>query len=79
MNTARPAWMLVALAGLVTLDPCHAGAPVADVHVIADQYVRIALQGNLTLQGQELEVQRAEAALDAARARFFPELSLQAR
>jgi outer membrane protein TolC len=50
-----------------------------DAAEVAAEYVAIALQENLALQGQALEVQRAEAALDAARARFLPELSLQAR
>ena len=71
--------MLAALTGFLALHPCHGATPAPDVHAIADQYVQIALQGNLALQGEELEVQRAGAALDAARARFFPELSLQAR
>src|SRR5690606_16742154 len=75
--------MLVALAGMFPLEPCLGGAPgpVAppDLRTIASGYVDIALQGNLSLQGQDLEVQRAESALDAARARFLPELSLQAR
>lgn len=77
MNVLRPAWMLAAL-GLV-LSPCHAAGPARDVATVAGEYVAIALEGNLALQGQQLEVERAEAALDAARARFFPELSLQAR
>src|SRR5690606_19515194 len=70
--------MLAAIAGF-HLSPCHAGEPARDVGTVAEDYVGIALQGNLALQGQQLEVQRAEAALDAARARFLPELSLQAR
>jgi outer membrane protein TolC len=37
------------------------------------------MASNLALQGQQIEVQRAEAALRAARARFLPELALQAR
>lgn len=61
------------------LAPCHAAEPVRDVATVAEEYVGIALNSNLALQVQQIEVQRAEAALDAARARFFPELSLQAR
>ncbi len=79
MNAPGPAWMLVALAALLPTGSVQAAQATRDVATVADEYVAIALQGNLALQGQQLEVQRAEAALDAARARFFPELSLQAR
>ena len=70
--------MLMALAGIL-IPPCLAAAPARDLTTVAGEYVDVALQGNLALQGQHLEVQRAEAALDAARARFFPEVALQAR
>jgi outer membrane protein len=46
---------------------------------IVDQYVREALQSNLALQSESLEVERNLASLDAVRARFFPELSFAAR
>ncbi len=45
----------------------------------AERYVALALASNLALQGQDLELQNASLALAAARARFFPELSLNAR
>jgi outer membrane protein len=70
--------MLAALVGL-TATSTFGAQPARDAATVAEEYVEIALQGNLALQGQGLEVQRAEAALTAARARFFPELSLQAR
>jgi outer membrane protein TolC len=70
--------MLAALAAL-TVSSAHGAQPARDAVTVAEEYVELALQGNLALQGQGLEVQRAEAALTAARARFFPELSLQAR
>lgn len=69
---------MLAVLGFI-LSPCHAAGPQRDVATVAEEYVSLALDGNLALQGKALEVQRAEAALDAARARFFPELSLQAR
>jgi outer membrane protein TolC len=46
---------------------------------IIDAYVREGLQSNLALRAQTLEVERSAAALDAARARYFPEAALQAR
>jgi outer membrane protein TolC len=52
------------------------GRPLAEV---IEAYVREGLASNLSLQAQSLEVERAEAALDAARARYFPEASLEAR
>ncbi|HUQ10193.1 MAG TPA: TolC family protein [Steroidobacteraceae bacterium] len=53
-----------------------AGRPLATV---IDEYVREGLQSNLSLHSQTLEVERSAAALDAARARYFPELGLAAR
>lgn len=50
-----------------------------NVEEVATEYVSLALTDNLALQGRQLEVERAKAALAAARARFLPELSLQAR
>jgi outer membrane protein len=46
---------------------------------IIDEYVREALRSNLSLRTESLEVERNLASLEAARARFFPELSLAAR
>jgi outer membrane protein len=53
--------------------------PLRRVEEVAAQYVADALQSNLALRGQTLEVERAELALQSARARFFPEVSLQSR
>ena len=59
------------------------GLPVAAApqpfDVVVQQYVAQALDSNLGLQGQDLQVDRSAAALDAAKARFWPELSLNAR
>jgi outer membrane protein len=52
------------------------GRPLAEV---IDEYVREGLGSNLALQAQTLEVERAEAALDEARARYFPDVGLAAR
>lgn len=46
---------------------------------ILDEYVREALQSNLALRSESLEVERNLASLDAVRARFFPELTFEAR
>ena len=52
------------------------GRPLA---AVIDEYVREGLASNLSLHAQSLEVERAEAGLDAARARYFPEASFDAR
>jgi outer membrane protein TolC len=49
------------------------------VPAVIDDYVRIGLESNLSLQSQSLEIERAEAALDAARASYFPSFELAAR
>jgi outer membrane protein len=46
---------------------------------VIDEYVREALRSNLSLRSESLEVERNLASLDAARARFFPELAFAAR
>ena len=56
--------------------PSPAGRPLA---AVIDEYVREGLTSNLGLKAQSLEVERAEAALDAARARYFPEIGFAAR
>jgi outer membrane protein TolC len=44
-----------------------------------DGYVRESLQSNLALKSESLEVEANLASLDAAQARFFPQLALAAR
>ena len=46
---------------------------------VIDEYVREGLKSNLSLKAQSLEVERAEAALDEARARYFPDIGFAAR
>ncbi|HTU64502.1 MAG TPA: TolC family protein [Steroidobacteraceae bacterium] len=52
------------------------GRPLA---AVIDEYVREGLKSNLSLRAQSLEVERSAAALDAARARYFPEAGFAAR
>jgi outer membrane protein TolC len=46
---------------------------------LVDEYVAEGLRSNLAVQSETLEVDKASAALTEARARFFPELSFEAR
>jgi outer membrane protein TolC len=50
-----------------------------DFDTIVSTYVDEGLRNNLALQGQTLEVEKAAEALAEARARFFPQLSFEAR
>ena len=64
------------------LSACAAGAqvPVAgDFDSVVSGYVTEGLRSNLALQGQTLEVEKAAESLAEARARFFPQLSFEAR
>ena len=49
------------------------------VAAVIDDYVREGLNANLSLRAQSLEVERSGAALDEARARYFPEVGFDAR
>src|SRR6516165_10615931 len=49
------------------------------VAAVIDDYVREAWLSNLDLRADSLDVDRSLAALDAARARFFPTLDFEAR
>jgi outer membrane protein TolC len=51
----------------------------SDFDSVNGRYVAEGLRSNLALQSETLEVEKATQALAAARARFYPELSLQAR
>jgi outer membrane protein TolC len=66
--------------GIGLVAPLAAHAEIAEeFDVIVERYVAESLRSNLALQGETLEVDKATQALAAARARFFPEVSLQAR
>ncbi len=56
--------------------PVDATRPLA---AVIDDYVREGLKANLSLRAQSLEVERSVAALDEARARYFPEAGFEAR
>jgi outer membrane protein len=91
MNRLRGLWapslLVLALPALTLLTgraaPAAAQAPaptaMRDTAAVIDDYVTIGLRANLSLQIQTLELERSQAALAAARARFFPELALAAR
>jgi outer membrane protein TolC len=64
--------------GLVASLVAHAEIA-EEFDVVVERYVAESLGSNLALQGETLEVDKATAALAAARARFFPEVSLLAR
>jgi outer membrane protein len=63
------------MSGAVAQD-AEAGRPLG---AVIDDYVSEGLRSNLSLRAQTLEVERAEAALDGARARYFPEAGFAAR
>jgi outer membrane protein TolC len=66
--------------GIGLVAPLVAHAEIAEeFDVVVERYVAESLRSNLALQGETLEVDKAAQALAAARARFFPEVSLQAR
>lgn len=80
----RSAFPLVAALGVALVATLGAGRAVANeptrpVAAVIDEYVREGLASNLALRSATLEVERSQAALDAARARFFPEAALVAR
>jgi outer membrane protein TolC len=69
----------VAPTAAIAPPPASAAATVRPVADVIDEYVREALRSNLSLRADSLEVERNIAALDAARARFFPTVSFDAR
>lgn len=79
-HQARRKWHGAALWALCLLPATGAVAASADpFEAAAAQLVAEALQSNLALQGAELDVDQAQAALQAARARWWPEIGLAAR
>jgi outer membrane protein len=61
---------------LPTMTSAQAGR---EFDTVVEEYVAEGLRTNLGLQTENLEVEKSTAALAEARARFFPELSVQAR
>ena len=76
MNTR---WQITALTLALSFCAAPALTQVRGFDEIANEYVTAALSSNLSLQSQDLQVEHSMAALDAARARFWPELSMNAR
>jgi len=79
-------WAIAALAfvNMLTSPPVAAAEAGADaalrpVAAVIDDYVGEGLRGNRALQASRLDVERSAALLDAARARFLPEVGLEAR
>jgi outer membrane protein TolC len=68
-------------ATLVHADPTSTPLPDATrpVAAVIDDYVRAGLTGNRALRASGLDVERSLALLDAARARFLPEVAFDAR
>jgi len=76
---AQTAALLVMLAGLAGSALAAEQPPSLRFDAVVSQYIGIALDSNLALRTQDIEVQRSVAALEAAKARYFPELSVNAR
>lgn len=77
MRTLR---YLAALGLCFTAWAAGAQAPTeGDFDSVVATYVAEGLRSNLALQGESLEVEKAAHALAEARARFYPQLSLEAR
>jgi outer membrane protein TolC len=76
-------WVLAASVVTASVGVTHVRAAEPDLQRplarVIDEYVREGLRSNLALRAQTLEVERSAAALDQARARYFPEAALAAR
>ncbi|MDY0065496.1 MAG: TolC family protein [Steroidobacteraceae bacterium] len=77
-DSARRFWAAALLAILGCVSRAQAQGP-DSFQTLLEQYVQEGLRSNLALQNESLEVERAAHALAEARARFLPEVSLQAR
>jgi len=74
---------LLLLAAIAATSPARAQVPANNsdrpLAAVIDDYVREGLRSNLSLRAQSLEVERSVAALEEARARYFPEVGFDAR
>lgn len=70
--------MTLAISLLATFAVAHAQTQRTFDQVV-DEYVAEGLRGNLALQSETLEVDKAVHALAAARSQFLPQISLEAR
>jgi outer membrane protein len=75
IGAMRP--VVLAVAALVLAQSARAQTEPFDA--VIDRYVAEGLKSNLAMQSETLEVDKAAQALAEARARFFPELSIEAR
>ena len=75
----RGEWAVLLVLTLVPFGLAHAQLAPRPVGEVVDQYVLESLRSNLALKSESLEVERNLASLDAAEARFFPEVALAAR
>lgn len=73
--------LLTGCAALLTAigSQAQTAAPTAEFDTVVGNYIAEGLRSNLALRSETLQVEKAAQALAEARARFFPELSLQAR
>jgi outer membrane protein len=76
---APPLLAIIGLCLSATAALAQTPASAGDFDTIVAEYVSEGLRSNLALQSQHLEVEKAAEALVEARARFFPELSFEAR
>ncbi|HEY5754502.1 MAG TPA: TolC family protein [Steroidobacter sp.] len=76
---APPLLAMIGLCLSATAASAQTPAGGGDFDTVVSTYVAEGLRSNLALQSQHLEVEKAAEALSEARARFFPELSFEAR
>jgi outer membrane protein TolC len=74
LRKAIALWWTVLAATALAQEP-----PTRPLGAVIDEYVREGLASNLGLRAQSLEVEQSAAALDAAQARYFPEIGFAAR
>jgi outer membrane protein len=67
------------LAGCILSAAAFGVSAQSEFDAVVERYVAQGLSSNLALQSETLEVEKAAQSLAAARARFFPELTAQAR
>lgn len=76
---APPLLAMIGLCLSASLAWAQTPAGGGDFDTVVANYVAEGLRSNLGLKSQHLEVEKAAESLSEARARFFPELSLEAR
>jgi outer membrane protein len=79
MKTREKTWRPAIVIAAVLISSTASAQVSRTFDTVVDEYVTEGLRSNLALQTETLEVEKASAALTEARARFFPELSFEAR